>query len=95
MADVFVNCTREDTLSTINIEAQACGTRTIVFDVTGNKETVDGIYSNAYSIVDLDSYFRIAVTRVPFSPDSMQYIMDYYSTSYCYSSYVRKFVELN
>ncbi len=41
-ADVFVNTTREDSLSLINVEAQACGTPVITFDATGPKETVDG-----------------------------------------------------
>ena len=41
MADVFVNCTREDTLPTINLEAQACGTPIITFANTGATETVD------------------------------------------------------
>ena len=42
MADVFVNCTREDSLSLINVEAQACGTPVVTYDATGPKETVDG-----------------------------------------------------
>lgn len=41
-ADVFVNTTREDSLSLINVEAQACGTPVVTFDETGPKETVDG-----------------------------------------------------
>lgn len=41
MADVFVNCTREDSLSLINVESQACGTPVVTFDATGPKETVD------------------------------------------------------
>lgn len=43
MADIMVNCSREDTLSSINLECQACGTPVITYDATGNKETVDGI----------------------------------------------------
>lgn len=42
MADVFVNCTREDSLSLINVESQACGTPVVTFDATGPKETVEG-----------------------------------------------------
>lgn len=42
MADVFVNCTREESLSLVNIEAQACGTPVITYANTGVKETVDG-----------------------------------------------------
>lgn len=40
MADVFVNCSREDTLSSLNIEAQACGTPVVTYDATGSRETV-------------------------------------------------------
>lgn len=49
MADVFVNCTREESLSLINVEAQACGTPVVTYDGTGVQETVDGICSIAIS----------------------------------------------
>lgn len=39
-ADVFVNCSREDSLSLINCESQACGTPAVTYDNTGIKETV-------------------------------------------------------
>ena len=39
--DVFANCTREDTLSLINIEPQLCGTPSVTYDNTGVRETVD------------------------------------------------------
>lgn len=45
MADVFANVTREDSLSLINVEAQACGTPVVTFDQTGPKETVDDVNS--------------------------------------------------
>lgn len=41
MADVFANCSREDSLSLINVESQACGTPVVTFNATGPKETVD------------------------------------------------------
>ena len=41
LADVMVNCSREDTLSSLNLECQACGTPVVTFDATGSKETVD------------------------------------------------------
>lgn len=41
-ADVLVNCSREDTLSSLNLEAQACGTPVVTYDATGSRETVDG-----------------------------------------------------
>lgn len=41
-ADVMVNCTREESLSLLNVEVQACGTPVITYSNTGVKETVDG-----------------------------------------------------
>lgn len=52
MADVFVNTTREDSLSLINVESQACGTPVVTFDATGPKETVDGLCSRSVSVGD-------------------------------------------
>lgn len=52
MADVFVNTTREDSLSLINVESQACGTPVVTFDATGPKETVDGEYSLSVPVGD-------------------------------------------
>ena len=45
MADVMINVSREDTLSSLNLECQACGTPVITYDATGSKETVDNICS--------------------------------------------------
>ena len=42
-ADVMVNCTREESLSLLNIEVQACGTPVITYSNTGVKETVDEV----------------------------------------------------
>ena len=39
-ADVFANPTYEDTFPTVNMEAEACGTRVITYDTGGCKETV-------------------------------------------------------
>ena len=41
IADVFINCTREDSFSLINVEAQACGTPIVTYSSTGAQETVD------------------------------------------------------
>lgn len=40
MVDVFVNPTHEDNYPTVNLEAQACGTRVITYDVGGCGETL-------------------------------------------------------
>ena len=49
MADVMVNCSREDTLSSLNLECQACGTPVVTYDATGNKETVDN--NSSFSVL--------------------------------------------
>ena len=63
MADVLVNCTREDTLSGINIECQACGTPVITYDSTGCRETVDEICSKTVSVGDYKQLFE-CVNRI-------------------------------
>ena len=39
-ADVFVNATHEDNYPTVNLEAAACGTRVVTYDVGGCRETI-------------------------------------------------------
>lgn len=39
-ADVFANCSREETLSMATVEPQACGTPAVVYNNTGIRETV-------------------------------------------------------
>lgn len=39
-ADVFVNPSYEDNYPTVNLEAQACGTKVITYDVGGCEETI-------------------------------------------------------
>jgi putative colanic acid biosynthesis glycosyltransferase len=39
-ADFFCNPTHEDNYPTTNLEAQACGTWVITYDVGGSKETL-------------------------------------------------------
>lgn len=41
LSDVFANCTREESFSLINVEAQACGTPIVTYANTGAQETVD------------------------------------------------------
>jgi len=59
-ADVFVNTTREDSFSLINIEAQACGTPVVTFDQTGPKETVDEINSVSVHVGDSVRLYQMA-----------------------------------
>lgn len=80
MADVMVNCSREDSLSSINIEAQACGTPVVTYDATGNRETVEAGFS-----VPAGDYSRLF-------EETMRIYMQ---GKEAYSDRSRRFVELN
>lgn len=80
LADVFVNTTREDSLSLINVEAQACGTPVVTFNATGPKETVDEI--NSFSVPVGDSFALY---------EKIQFIK--YNMSDCVNSESIKFVK--
>lgn len=56
-ADVLVNCSWEDTLSSLNLEAQACGTPVVTYESTGSKETVDGICGFAVKTGDFEELY--------------------------------------
>lgn len=53
-ADVFFNSTYEDNYPTVNLEAQACGTRVITYDTGGSKETLHTENSAAVKTGDLE-----------------------------------------
>lgn len=40
-ADVFVNCTMEEVMGLVNVEALACGTPVVTFDTGGSPECID------------------------------------------------------
>lgn len=54
-ADVFVNATREDNFPTVNIEALACGTPVLTFNVGGSAEMIDKSCGIAVQSDDVDS----------------------------------------
>ena len=62
MADVMVNCSREDTLSSLNLESQACGTPVVTYDATGSNETVDGVCGFAVEVGNHEKLFDSVMT---------------------------------
>jgi len=62
MANVFVNCTHEDTFSLINVEAQACGTPVICYANTGAKETVNTQFGYLVETDDINSMVDSVLT---------------------------------
>ena len=83
MADVFANTTREDSLSLINIEAQACGTPVVTFDATGPKETVDNINSMAVAVGDYKKlYAAISEIKGNESESAREHLIKFVSDKY-------------
>lgn len=64
-ADVLLNPTREDNYPTVNLEAQACGTRVITYDVGGCAETLQDersyIVSNYFEVIQALTRLRDVV----------------------------------
>lgn len=54
-ADLFVNPTREDNYPTVNMEAIACGTPVITFNVGGSSEMIDDKCGVLVDLDDVDS----------------------------------------
>ena len=93
MADVFANVTREDSLSLINIEAQACGTPVVTFDQTGPKETVDGINSFSVPVGDVmkmyDAIERVRQSHIDNKETALrQFVKENYELSSTYQQYI-------
>lgn len=82
-ANVFVNPTREDSLSLINIEAQACGTPVITFDATGPKETVDNTTSFAISSAEYKSMLDL-VRCESICESNTEHLLNFVSTNFCH-----------
>lgn len=58
-ADVFFNPTYEDNYPTVNLEAQACGTRVVTYDTGGSKETLGANGSVAIEIGDWQRLLKL------------------------------------
>ena len=58
MADVFANCTREESLSLVNVEAQSCGTPVVTYRNTGVQETVNNICGFSVETADYKALFQ-------------------------------------
>ena len=93
MADVLVNCSREDTLSSLNLECQACGTPVVTYDATGSKETVDGQCGFAVSTGDTEVLWEkvVEVKRMGkhiFSAQCREWVKAHFEKSRNYEEYI-------
>ncbi len=71
-ADVFVNCTREETFGLVNIEALACGTPVITFKTGGSPESVDETCGISVPKNDIDILQREIIRVCENKPYSSQ-----------------------
>lgn len=55
-ADVFANCSHEDSLSNINLESQACGTPIVSYNNTGLKGSTNPQFSFSVETDDIDAF---------------------------------------
>lgn len=58
ITEIFVNCTREDTLPDVNLECQAAGTPVVSYDATGCKETVNDICGRCVPTEDYQALYQ-------------------------------------
>lgn len=99
-ADVMVNCSHEDTLSTINLEAQACGTPVVTYDATGNKETVDGkcgwaIESGNFHTLFIKTMNIKKMGKALFSSSCLKFITEHFEKGCSYNNYIKLYQQLH
>lgn len=94
MADVFVNCTREESFSLINVEPQACGTPVVTYANTGAQETVDN--KCGYGVPTCDDgamWDKISLIRkngkAYYSSECIQWVKDNFDMRDNYKRYIK------
>lgn len=100
MADVMVNCSREDTLSSINIECQACGTPVITYDATGLQETVVGNSGYAIETGNKEKLWRKVLEvkekgKEHYSRECRDWIHDNFEKHDSYAKYIQLYNKIN
>lgn len=98
MADIFVNCTREDTLPGVNLECQAAGTPVVSYDATGCKETVNGICGKSVSVGDYKALYKAvleirSIGKSAIQEQCIRWIRDNFEIKDAYKKYINLFLE--
>ena len=90
-ADVFVNPTREDTFPTVNIEALACGTPVLTFNVGGSPEIVNescGCVVEKDDLISMAEQIRRICEGKPYSADACRRRAEKYDARKKYREYI-------
>ncbi len=99
MADVFANCTREESLSLVNVEAQCCGTPTVTYKNTGAKETVDNISSFSVETENYKALFQKVMEiksngRASYSNGCREFVINKFDRDENYKKYIKLYKEI-
>lgn len=99
VADVFVNCSREDTLSSLNIESQFCGTPVVTYEATGSRETVDGICGFAVETGNAEQlWFHVekirSITKRNLTEQCRKWVMSKFEKVSNYQKYIDLYNEV-
>lgn len=92
--DVFANCTWEESLSLINVEAQACGTPVVTYSDTGVCETVDGLSGFKIENGNTERFLQAVQTvkqkkKQNFSEDCREYVVKKFNKDTNYEKYIK------
>ena len=92
-ANVMVNCTREESLSLLNVEVQACGTPVITYSNTGVKETVDGKCGFAVDNGNPKELWRVLIDvlskdKIRFREDCISWVKHTFNKERNYMQYI-------
>lgn len=95
-ADLFANCSREESLGLINIEAQACGTPVISFANTGLAETIHPERSKAVATGDVEMFTEALATNIDSKGrhDTSESLRDWVSANFDKNKNYQKYLHL-
>ncbi len=98
--DVFANCTREESLSLINVEVQSCGTPVVTYANTGVKETVDNKCSFSVENGNEKELFEAILSvkakgKENFSENCVKWVKENFDRDENYMKYISLYNELN
>ena len=93
-ADIFVNPTREESFSTTNIEALACGTPVVTFNTGGSPEMLSDQCGKVVKCEDLESLkseIMYICENAHFKNENCRKQAEQYDMNRCFEKYVELF----